>query len=486
MILDVKRSMLRGAGRSGGRIGDAGRLAARWHRRLHFAVRDTGIGIPAGEAGAGLRGLRAGRQLDDAQVRRHRAGPGDLHPAGRADGRPDLGRKRGRRGAARSISRPGSACRPNMPARRRSSRRPASADMRVLVVDDNATQPRILEEILRSWEMRPDGRRQRRRSAPGRRAGPGGGDPYRLLLVDAGMPESDGFHLAQELKQVPELRRAGDHDAHLRRPARARLAVRRSGVAAYLMKPVKQSELFDAIMLALASRPPRTSRPWPASTRQPTAAAADPAGRGQPGQPEAGGGLARQAGAPGHHRQQRPGSHRAGRLQEAPQRGRGQEVGAVEATWSGGGLRDRPPDEDGRDREDRRQTSRPGAEATREQVGEQEPDEDERGRGSNDRRDPDEGDEQERREADGEGDPRPALDPARSSPASDAPHAALPCPAGRVPARLRSVPAAVVAGTANSPDTTKRPKEPLSILGRPPIRYKYRTGLSMRASTGPP
>ena len=64
---------------------------------------------------------------------------------------------------------------------------------------------------------------------------------------------------------------------------------------------------------------------------------------------------------------------------------------------------------------------------------------------------------------DGEGAPRPALDPARSSPASDAPHAALPCPAGRVPARLRVL-AAVVAGAAKSPDTTKRPKEPLSIL----------------------
>ena len=49
---------------------------------LHFRVRDTGIGIPRGEAGPALRGVLAGRQLHHAQVRRHRAGPGDLAAAG--------------------------------------------------------------------------------------------------------------------------------------------------------------------------------------------------------------------------------------------------------------------------------------------------------------------------------------------------------------------------------------------------------------------
>ena len=46
--------------------------------------RDTGIGIPADKHASALRGLLPGRQLDDAQVRRHRPGPGDLVAARRA------------------------------------------------------------------------------------------------------------------------------------------------------------------------------------------------------------------------------------------------------------------------------------------------------------------------------------------------------------------------------------------------------------------
>ena len=45
---------------------------------LHFRVTDTGIGIPPREAGPDLRGVHPGRQLHDAAVWRHRAGPDDL------------------------------------------------------------------------------------------------------------------------------------------------------------------------------------------------------------------------------------------------------------------------------------------------------------------------------------------------------------------------------------------------------------------------
>ena len=93
--------------------------------------RDTGIGIPRREAAADLRGLRPGRRLDDRQVRRHRAGPGDLGAAGRADGRPDLGRERGRAGAAPSTSPSASAVPDGRAPRRRAepadAARPAGA-----------------------------------------------------------------------------------------------------------------------------------------------------------------------------------------------------------------------------------------------------------------------------------------------------------------------------------------------------------------------
>ena len=110
---------------------------------LRFAVADTGIGIPAEKLRGDLRAVRAGRRLDDAAVRRHGAGPGDLGQAGGADGRPDLGRERagprqhlpvhGRAGrpaaatpvAAAAPSRTSPAGGPAGPGRRRQRHQPA-------------------------------------------------------------------------------------------------------------------------------------------------------------------------------------------------------------------------------------------------------------------------------------------------------------------------------------------------------------------------
>ena len=69
----VHRARRGGASRVEVRSRDRGRASC-----LHFAVSDTGIGIPPDKQAADLRGVHPGRQLDDAQVRRHRAGPGDL------------------------------------------------------------------------------------------------------------------------------------------------------------------------------------------------------------------------------------------------------------------------------------------------------------------------------------------------------------------------------------------------------------------------
>ena len=74
------------------RSGDGRHGGAPRHGHRH------GDRYPAGQAGARLRGLRAGRHLDDAPLRRDRAGAGHHAAPGRHDGRPDLGRQRGRRG----------------------------------------------------------------------------------------------------------------------------------------------------------------------------------------------------------------------------------------------------------------------------------------------------------------------------------------------------------------------------------------------------
>lgn len=120
-----------------------------------------------------------------------------------------------------------------------------------LVVDDSTTNRRIVEEMLTSWAMRPavaDGgwtalASMERATAEGR--------PFPLVLIDAYMPDMDGFSLAERIKQNPEL--AGATIMMLttagRRGDGARC--RELGIAAYLHKPIKEGDLLQAIFLAL-------------------------------------------------------------------------------------------------------------------------------------------------------------------------------------------------------------------------------------------
>jgi CheY-like chemotaxis protein len=123
-------------------------------------------------------------------------------------------------------------------------------DLRVLVVDDNATNRRILEGMLSSWGMRPtlvDGGRaalailERAREEE---------KPFAVVLLDAMMPEMDGFTLAEQIRgseagaTLMMLSSAGRREDAER--------CRALGVAAFLGKPIRQSTLLDAILTALA------------------------------------------------------------------------------------------------------------------------------------------------------------------------------------------------------------------------------------------
>ena len=128
--------------------------------------------------------------------------------------------------------------------------------MPVLVVDDNATNRRILEEILTTWGMRPtvvDG------GAAGLQAmelAHQSGRPFPLVLLDYQMPDMDGFEVAERIAQRPDL--AGATIVMLSSAGQRgdALRCRELGVAAYLSKPVRQSMLLDAILAALARPDP--------------------------------------------------------------------------------------------------------------------------------------------------------------------------------------------------------------------------------------
>ena len=128
-------------------------------------------------------------------------------------------------------------------------------DLRVLVVDDNAVNRTILEEVLESWEMRPtvvDGAQPAlaalHEAARARR-------PFHVVLTDAHMPGVDGFTLAREVAADPRLHgvkivlltSAGGHGSP---PDGDDL------FCAQLLKPVKQSDLLEAIVGAVTASAP--------------------------------------------------------------------------------------------------------------------------------------------------------------------------------------------------------------------------------------
>jgi len=77
--------------------------------------------------------------------------------------------------------------------------------VRVLIVDDNRTNRRILEGMLKRWDMKStsveDGEEALARLSIAQNAG----EPYALVLTDMHMPKMDGFSLIEQIRQRPEL-----------------------------------------------------------------------------------------------------------------------------------------------------------------------------------------------------------------------------------------------------------------------------------------
>ena len=217
---------------------------------VHFAVADTGIGI-APEKQAMI--FEAFNQADSSTTRQYGGtGLGLTISA-------QLVALMGGRIWVESTPGRGSVFHLTVPLTRRRDRsctpvvrsREALAGLPVLVVDDNATNRRILEETLRSWQMRPTlvagGPEALHELARAHRAG----TPFPLILLDAQMPTMDGFDVAAAIAQRPELRgatvmmlsSAGQYGNVSR--------CHELGIASYLTKPVKSSDLLAAIRSTL-------------------------------------------------------------------------------------------------------------------------------------------------------------------------------------------------------------------------------------------
>jgi CheY-like chemotaxis protein len=133
--------------------------------------------------------------------------------------------------------------------------------VKVLVVDDNRTNRRILEGMLRHWEMKPVAVESGDLALAQLSEGHEAGAPYRLVLTDMHMPKMDGFALVERIRQRPELSTATimmlTSAGHRGDAARCQ----ELGVSAYLLKPIRQSELREAIARVLGAEKPQGAIP---------------------------------------------------------------------------------------------------------------------------------------------------------------------------------------------------------------------------------
>ena len=138
--------------------------------------------------------------------------------------------------------------------------------MRVLIVDDNDTNRRILLRMCQNWRMNPVAVANAADALEQLRHASETGPPFDLVLTDASMPDVDGFTLASHIHQDNKISSVVVMMLTSLDQAATSKDLERLGIRSFLVKPVKQSDLLDAIMLAMDGR--RTDSPAPADTQQ--------------------------------------------------------------------------------------------------------------------------------------------------------------------------------------------------------------------------
>jgi PAS domain S-box-containing protein len=224
---------------------------------LHFAVSDTGIGIPEEKRETIFEAFE---QVDSSTTRRYGGTGLGLSISA------ELVKLMGGSMWVESKEKQGSKFHftvslelKQAKAARTSKRSRKLTNLPILVIDDNASNRRILKEILTNWHMKPT---LANSGAEGLNAleQPNAKNRFALVLLDVHMPDMDGFTVAQRIRNTSK--RHGAKVILLTSAGRADDAARcrELGISGYLTKPIKQSELFDAIVTAMAEHAPRQER----------------------------------------------------------------------------------------------------------------------------------------------------------------------------------------------------------------------------------
>lgn len=145
------------------------------------------------------------------------------------------------------------------------------ADLKVLVVDDNATNRLICTEMLRTWNCNPATAESGQDALDLLTEAADAGDPFRLVLLDVMMPEMDGFEVARRIIQqsarfeqpkmlmLSSSAQAGDNEK-----------AQSVGVSGCLFKPVSQRRLLEAILEVIGKTTEIAARPSSTESLPPT------------------------------------------------------------------------------------------------------------------------------------------------------------------------------------------------------------------------
>jgi two-component system sensor histidine kinase/response regulator len=129
-------------------------------------------------------------------------------------------------------------------------------NLSVLVVDDNDTNRQIVTELLSNWDIKSAAAASGQEALAEMERAATSGKPYAMVILDVMMPEMDGFTLAEKIRQQPILAETTLIVLSSSSESGDAARCRDLGIVAYLLKPVKQSELFDAIVTALGVTEP--------------------------------------------------------------------------------------------------------------------------------------------------------------------------------------------------------------------------------------
>ncbi|MGA2813581.1 MAG: response regulator [Candidatus Acidiferrum sp.] len=213
---------------------------------LHFALKDTGIGIPADKQ----REIFEPFSQADGSMARKFGGTG----LGLAICTRLIALMRGRMWLQSKVGE-GSTFHFALPVEVQTAPQPSSVllepeelhGLPALIVDDNLTNRGVLEGLLLRWGMKPVSVASGDAALRVLAATSDGGGSFPLILLDGQMPEMDGFALARKIRDDPRF--AASSMMMLTSAGRSGDAAlcRELGISAYLVKPVRQRELLDAI-----------------------------------------------------------------------------------------------------------------------------------------------------------------------------------------------------------------------------------------------